>query len=281
MKTVPAALQSALDAGSATIVRLWRITRRDGVILGFTDADADVVHDGTTFRRASGAAPSAGRSERSGGPDDLEIVARFDDDAITEEDLIAGLYTDALVDVFVGDPTLSPPAFVRMPAGGRIGQVANRDGTFSASLRGLQALLSQPVVRTITPGCRWDLGQPGCNRAMGDLTDAGQTVIAVSGARSFTASLPRAAGAYDIGLLTWTNGANAGKIAQVESWDGATVFLRRAPVRAMAPGDAFTITEGCNRTPDRCKALGNFVNFGGFNFVPSSNDVIVTPDAPQ
>ncbi len=43
MRAVPAALQSKLDSGVTTLCRCWIVTRRDGVVQGFTDHDEDVV----------------------------------------------------------------------------------------------------------------------------------------------------------------------------------------------------------------------------------------------
>ena len=36
----PSALQTKLDSGVTTLCRCWNLTRRDGVVLGFTDHDA-------------------------------------------------------------------------------------------------------------------------------------------------------------------------------------------------------------------------------------------------
>ncbi len=39
MRTIPSALQAKLDSGVTTLCRCWIVTRRDGVVLGFTDHD--------------------------------------------------------------------------------------------------------------------------------------------------------------------------------------------------------------------------------------------------
>jgi hypothetical protein len=54
MKTLSPALQAHLDTGATTLCWCWRLTRRDGVKLGFTDHDRDLVFDGTTFEAAAG-----------------------------------------------------------------------------------------------------------------------------------------------------------------------------------------------------------------------------------
>jgi len=48
-----------------TLAFLWRLERVDGVALGFTSHDRDLVHDGLTYRSTPGMLPSA--IERSDG----------------------------------------------------------------------------------------------------------------------------------------------------------------------------------------------------------------------
>ena len=43
MKTIPAALQTLLDNGVVTLATLWKVTRVDSTVMGFTDHDVDLV----------------------------------------------------------------------------------------------------------------------------------------------------------------------------------------------------------------------------------------------
>ena len=54
MRNIPSALQAKLDSGVTTLARCWIITRRDGVVQGFTDHDEDIVLDGATCRAGTG-----------------------------------------------------------------------------------------------------------------------------------------------------------------------------------------------------------------------------------
>ena len=54
MRSIPSALQTKLDSGVTTLCRCWRMMRRDGVVMGFTDHDGDIVLDGVTCRAGSG-----------------------------------------------------------------------------------------------------------------------------------------------------------------------------------------------------------------------------------
>jgi hypothetical protein len=54
MKTLRAGLANHLAGGLTTLCRCWRIERRDGVMMGFTDFDCDLMFDGVTYSAASG-----------------------------------------------------------------------------------------------------------------------------------------------------------------------------------------------------------------------------------
>ena len=62
MKTLSPALQSHLDEGTTTLSWCWRISRADGVTLGFTDHDRVLTFDGTAYEPESGFAASEVRS---------------------------------------------------------------------------------------------------------------------------------------------------------------------------------------------------------------------------
>ena len=62
MNALSPALQAHLDDGSTTLSWCWRISRTDGVTLGFTDHDRVLTFDGTPFEPESGFAASEVRS---------------------------------------------------------------------------------------------------------------------------------------------------------------------------------------------------------------------------
>ena len=61
MKNLSSALQAHLDSGATTLAWCWRLTRRDGTRLGFTDHDRDIAFDATTYE----AAANLGRWDRA------------------------------------------------------------------------------------------------------------------------------------------------------------------------------------------------------------------------
>ena len=54
MKALSPDLAAHLASGATTLCWCWRVVRRDGVVLGFTDHDRALTFDGTTYEAASG-----------------------------------------------------------------------------------------------------------------------------------------------------------------------------------------------------------------------------------
>ena len=54
MRPIPPALAAHLGEGVTTLCRCWTLTRRDGLVLGFTDHDRDLTVAGTLHGARSG-----------------------------------------------------------------------------------------------------------------------------------------------------------------------------------------------------------------------------------
>src|ERR1700750_3001062 len=103
MRPIPFALQTKLDSGVTTLARCWKLARRDGVVMGFTDHDRDLVVGGVTFRAGTGFSSSEAVSRFDLSVDGAEISGALADDSLTDADLAAGRYDAALVETWLVD----------------------------------------------------------------------------------------------------------------------------------------------------------------------------------
>jgi uncharacterized phage protein (TIGR02218 family) len=97
MKSLSPALQSHLDDGIATLSWCWRISRADGVALGFTDHDRALTFDGNEFEPESGFAASEIRSGSDLAVDAQDATGVLTSDRITETDIIDRRWDNAAV----------------------------------------------------------------------------------------------------------------------------------------------------------------------------------------
>jgi uncharacterized phage protein (TIGR02218 family) len=279
-KTVSSALAQHLVGEVTTLATCWQITRRDGVVLGFTDHVRDLEVDGVTYRAASGYTRTAIRGTADLAVDNLDVESVFSSDGITEEDLRAGKYDFAEIRVFLVNYQDLSQGVLKLRRGW-LGDVTIRDGMYVAELRGMTQRLQVTVGEVYAPDCAADLGDARCGVDLAALEESG-TVVAVPSATAFETMLPQATGWYDGGEFTWTGGANAGQTVAVRSWDAATSLLSLflPALYPMQAGDAFTIRPGCDKSFATCQAkFDNVVNFRGFPHVPGTDQVLSYPDA--
>jgi uncharacterized phage protein (TIGR02218 family) len=278
MKLLPPDLQAHLDTGATTLAWCWRLTRRDGTRLGFTDHDRDLVFDGTTFAAATGFTATEIKDAVGLSVDNLEVESALSADSLNEDDLAAGLFDDAAIEIWrVNWQDTGQCVLMRS---GSIGEVRRSGPAFAAEVRGLAHYLQQPKGRLFQYGCDADLGDARCTV---DLTVSAfrgvGTVIAASSLRLFTASgLGSFAGDwFTRGLVTFTSGVNAGRAQEVRRHGaGAPAILElwQPMAHAMAPGDTFIVTAGCDKQFATCQAkFANGVNFRGFPHIPGNDFV--------
>lgn len=276
MRTLSSGLAAHVAGEATTLCRCWSLTRRDGVVLGFTDHDRDLSFDGILFRANAGLEAAESSSELGFATGGGEVLGALAASGLREEDLSRGLYDDARVALWLvnwadpGQRTLLETGFV--------GEVKRSDSNFTAEVRGLGKAFDEERGRLYTAGCSADLGDARCGAA---LSSSSASVSATDGRLAITA--PALSGLADGylggGRLAFTAGANAGFATEIRSHraDGGNVVLQlwQAAPRPIAIGDAFTAQAGCDKRFTTCRdKFGNGVNFRGFPHLPG-NDFII------
>jgi uncharacterized phage protein (TIGR02218 family) len=267
MKTLPPGLQSHLSSGTTTLAWCWKITRRDGVTLGFTDHDTALVFAGVSFSAATGFTAGEVTSGADLSVDNLSVMGALT--SLSEHDLAAGLFDNAAVEIWRVN-WAAPEQRVLMRSG-TLGEVKRGKCAFEAEVRGLTQAFNQPVGRVFAHGCDAVLGDARCTLA---ITSVAGTVGTVTDNRRFAASGlgGYADGWFARGKLTFTSGANAGRAMEVKrhTLAGSVVSLElwQAMSETVAAGDGFTVTPGCDHAFTTCKTkFANAVNFRGHPYM--------------
>lgn len=276
MKDCSDALASHLAGEVTRLATLWRVTRTDEVVMGFTDHDRDLTLDGLTYRAATGFTPTTVASTSSLAVDNLDIQSVLDSDDISEADLRAGVYDYATIEVILVDHA-DPGNGTLYLRKGTLGEVKMTGQTFTAELRGMAQAFSNQIGQLYAPACRADLGDLRCGVDLGAMTARGM-VQTVYSQRSFQDPLrTEDADLFRHGLLTWTGGANAGLSMEVRSFTDGTAILFLPMGRPIAVGDTYTVTAGCNKSFETCRdKFDNAAAFRGEPHVPG-NDFLTEP----
>lgn len=269
MKSLSSALQTHLSSGTTTLCWCWKIARRDGLVLGFTDHDVPLSFGGSSFAAASGV--TAGQMESSAdlSVDNLTVMGALSAASLNDADLAAGLFDNAAIEIW--RVNWADPSQRVLMRSGVLGEVKRGRSAFEAEVRGLTHILNQPMGRVFAAGCDAALGDGRCGAS---ITPVAGIVAAASDARRFSASGLGgfAAGWFAYGKLTFTSGANRGRAMEVKrhalSGTLAAFELWQAMSEPIAVGDGFTVTPGCDHAFQTCKTkFANAVRFCGFPYM--------------
>jgi hypothetical protein len=171
MKNLDAEFSQRLASGVTRTCLCWRLERADGVVVGVTDHDHMLMVDAVAYE--PGGALSAGEFTASSGlqPGQAAANGALSSDAISEQDLQAGLWDGARVDVFRVDwecPELSVQIW-----SGRLTEITHGSLGFEAELVSLKADFERPVGRIFSRRCDAVLGDRRCGVDLDDPQFAG------------------------------------------------------------------------------------------------------------
>ncbi len=273
---------------------IWRIARVDGTVYRFTDHDKTLTLEGQDYTPLR--APIAGDEHRESGVKELSqpLGGVLSDDAIMSEDLLAGRFDNAIVEVGIVD--WAAPWLMSIRSQKRWIQRFRLDSpVYQAETEGLTSFLHAPVAGPSggiwSPTCPYKLGQAivagkGCGVDISADTKAGIVVDTVSDSlQVWTATAGSWGFSYDDdyfkdGEVTFETGDNEGVTRMlIRSRNGTREFTAFIPFpRPIQAGDTFTVKPGCDGQKATCvDKWSNIEQFGGDPFAPGSSQILEPP----
>jgi uncharacterized phage protein (TIGR02218 family) len=277
VKVVPIALATHTASGSTTLATCWKVTRSDAQVFGFTDHDRDLVVSGVTYRATSGYTRTAVQDGSALGVDNLDLEGVFDDDAITELDLRAGLWDYASVEIFMVNWVDVTMGTIKIRKG-RLGEVKAGRSKYTTELRGLLQNIQQDVGRIYAPSCDADFGDARCGKDVEALRVSG-SITTVTSNRTFNdTARSEVNGYFDRGKITFTSGDNNGLSMEIKQYQlSGTAFALQLPMPyTLQVGDTYTMIPGCGKDiqVDCLLRWNNVVNFRGVPWVPGTDFMV-------
>ena len=156
-----------ISGEATTLCWVWKLTRTDGVVLGFTDHDQNLSMGGTVYQAASGFSPADIDSRLGFALDNSSVQGLLSSDVITDTDIRAGKYDSAVVEI--SRVNWMSPDENGLIWSGKLGDIITKDGRFEAELVGQAAVLERATGRVFTRGCDASFGGSRCGLDTGDL----------------------------------------------------------------------------------------------------------------
>lgn len=281
MKSVSDKLKNHLDGELTTLALLIKITRHDEAVIGLTSHDRDLVVENVTYK-ADGALSAFGSVKQSiymqGNETDVSGV--LDSNLISDEDIRAGHFDHARVDMFICNWKDLSASTVHLRRGW-LGEVVIKDTQYHASYLPFHDLLNKKVGETYTPECRFNLGDDRCcvdrsaYEVLGYVTSMVDRRVFIDTTRS------EELGYFRDGLLTWTSGKNSGVSCEVAQWsleDTMFTLWLETPF-PIEIGDTYKVCAGCDKRLSTCQSrFNNVKNYGGFPHLPGIGKILQYPE---
>lgn len=276
-------LKTHLQTGCTTVARAWTVTRRDGVRMGFTDHDCDLVFDGMVHRADTGLTARALQQSTGLSVDNSEAMGALSSSAISEADIASGRFDGAEISSWLVNWANTGER--QLLFRGSLGEIRRSGGAFEAELRGLSEALNRPLGRVFQKPCSAVLGDGSCGF---DVSTPGYSVeahlIDIEARRIFRFG---DSGSFDAGwfqrgsleVLSGSAKGLKGAVKRDRSDGDLRIVELWEPMRAeIVSGDKIRVIAGCDKRFETCRLkFANQLNFQGFPDIPEEDWVMVHP----
>lgn len=160
MRQISESFAARLASGVTKTCLCWRLSRKDGVVIGVTEHDRLLHVEGVAYEPSGALAAGELTSSTGLQPGQAGAMGALSSEGISEEDLTAGLWDGARVDVLRVDWAY-PEDYVQVWTG-RFSEITRGALGFEAELVSLKADFERPVGRVFSRRCEAVLGDAQC-----------------------------------------------------------------------------------------------------------------------
>lgn len=269
--------EASLQGEVTTLAMCWKLTRADGLVLGFTGHDQDLVLGGVRYRARPGMTPSAVSHSMDLSADSMEAEGFLSSAGLTAGDLESGRWAEAKVELFACD--WSDLAAGRLGLmRGTMGNVSRmgleENGMFRAELLSDLSALEAVQPLRLSPLCRAELGDGRCGVDMASRR-VSMEALDWAGHRVRLAAAPTEPSRYAWGRIRWLSGPLSGVDRRVAALEGAELLLEEPLPDIPERGGRLWLWEGCDkRFATCCGRFQNGLAFDGEPHVPGTDTLL-------
>jgi uncharacterized phage protein (TIGR02218 family) len=257
------------------------ITRKDGTIFRYTDHNVDVDYGGQTYVALNSQELSALEQKKNLSVDTLEFDVILNDSGISRDDVIAGLFDLADVEIYIINYEAPADGVMKLISGHLGNANVMDDHLATIEFRSLAQKLNISIGRTYTHECDADLGDSRCGITLASWTETGTVSSVTDNQNFFDVGRGESDDYFNYGLMTWTGGNNNGLTMEVKdyAWTGGFFQLVNPMPFTIQVGDTYSVHRGCDKSYTTCLTpFNNQINFRGFTRIPGMDKIQTIPD---
>lgn len=286
MKLIPIRLHSHLKEYATTwcyIMRVECVGRYAGVVRGFSGLDWPIRYDDgqgeVLYKSDNGFMPAQFQRQADFGVDNTDIVGWVTDEEISEQDILAGIFSSAKVTIYRVN-------YMDLDAGhevvdyGTFGETEFNENRWKCEFRSLMQQAKQPFTEVYSLTCRNQYGDQKCKMPFewftATVTEIGEDEMLMVVAPELT----QGSGYFVPGVMEVLTGANAGADMDIDEFlTGGYIRLALPMPLPFQVGDEFRIRRDCDKLFTTCQDRGNVLEFRGEHLTPVADTGLQVPGA--
>jgi len=278
MISLGASMIAHLSEPTTTLATCWKVTLQNGTIYRLTDHDVSlqIPADGNeTYSADSSFLASDFAGSGNLAVDGIDIHSWIDTTVINEQDVYAGLWDNARVEIFAVNHQDTSIGVIPLKTG-NIGAIKYGDGPIVLEMRSLAQQLQVTTTQVFQFTCRASVYDDRCGVPKASHLVATATVSGTPTRTVFDTGETLAEGELVYGTAEWLTGNNAGLAHDIVSHTtGGEITLELPAALAIQAGDTCELYRGCDKTRATCRdRFGNIPNFRAEPDQPTPDEVI-------
>ncbi|GHM57924.1 MAG: hypothetical protein sL5_00210 [Candidatus Mesenet longicola] len=268
MKSITKELKEHLSSSVLSIATCWKLTLTNNEVMGFTDYDKDLTIDNIVYQSHTGFTASAIVNNSDLAIDNLEIEGVLSSNSIKEEDILAGKYDFAQIEIFLVNYNDLSQGSLSMHYG-TLGRITLSNGRFVAQIHGLSTKLTQNIGKLYSTLCRAEFCDNKCKLDNNAFTKSGVVTSVINNHHFQDENLIEDDDYYKYGIIKFANGANSDLTFTIREYHKGNVTLFMQVPHKILKKDQYFITAGCDKKFLTCKnKFNNIKNFRGEPHIP-------------
>lgn len=264
-----------------TYCRLWKVTKRNGETIGFTEHDADIVYNGDRYQASHSIIGSSNPTNSELEEETTDISGVVNVLAIEEEDLLGGQYENAVMEVF--EYNWSNNTLVRQLSRYNLGEselsyVGSEPFDYKIQALSLKAQLDRSRSVLTSESCQHKFlsqGQFACNRTIDSSVRI--TANVVSATQNTIVVDTTLDSGYERGTIKPLSGRNADRLSVITTVSGNTLNLLFPYGLTIENGTQVELTRSCDKSMEACTNFNNQENHGGHPELMGADRSIASP----
>lgn len=252
-----------------TIATCCKLKLKNNTEIGFTDFIRDLYLEGITYKSQSGFFSSSIESTASVSIDNLEIGGFLNSESISKEDILAGLYDNAFLEIFIVNyQDLSQEKIILKS--GYLGEVRLKNNQFIAEVRGLSEKLATRIGNLYSPTCRAEFCGQECKIKKPHALKA--KIISLINKTEIRINKNIDNSPYNYGVIHISD-LKQNHFIPIKSCNDNIIDLMFALPKLKVPATC-VIYSGCDKTFATCSAIyNNALNFRGEPHIPGIDEI--------